>query len=114
MLRLVALSAALLVAGSGAALATGTASPPALRIVESTVRGSHFRPHERVRIAFDLTGSRRVRRLTTSASGSFSTRLVPFDPCLESLLITARGPAGDSARLKLPQRACPPSLGPQG
>ena len=32
-----------------------------------------------------------------------------FDPCLESLRITAVGARGSDAALKLPQRACPPA-----
>ena len=110
--RLLAAAAAAL-ALAGTALAAGTGPAATLRVAEGSVRGAHFRPHERVRVVFDRTGIRRVRRVLTSASGSFRTPLVPFDPCVESLLITARGPAGEVARLKLPQRACPPSLGPQ-
>jgi hypothetical protein len=46
--------------------------------------------------------------MRASASGTFATPLVP-DKCLGTLVL-ARGSTGDSARLKLPQRACAPAL----
>lgn len=81
-----------------------------LRVVGDTVRGTHFAPHELVRVTFLGPAPRIQRRVRTTAKGAFTTSLpTAYDPCNESLTITARGATGDDARLKLPQRACPPS-----
>jgi hypothetical protein len=98
--------------GLGIAAATGsatTAGTPALRVSAQAVQGRNFYRHEKVRVTFagDL---RRIVRVRTNATGSFDTLLPSaYDPCNGPLLITALGARGDTARLKLPQRACPPS-----
>jgi hypothetical protein len=85
-----------------------TARTASLRLVAHTVRGTHFFRHERVRVTF-TTDTRTTRIVRTSALGSFETGLpTAYDPCSTSLTITAAGVRGDTAVLKLPQRACPP------
>jgi hypothetical protein len=108
----VLLAATFVSLGIGVAAATGsatTARNPALRVSAQTVQGRHFYRQEKVRVAF--TGYvRAVVRVRTSATGSFDTPLpTAYDPCNGPLLITALGARGDTARLKLPQRACPPA-----
>jgi hypothetical protein len=82
---------------------------PSLRVMGDTVRGAHFAPRETVRVTFLGPAPRTQRRIRTSATGTFTVQLPSFDPCTESLTILAAGARGDDARLKLPQRACPPS-----
>ena len=75
------------------------------------VLGSHFKPRESVRVTITFTDTRKLRTIRASRTGAFVTSfdvLLPFDPCTDSLLATAKGSSGDSAREKLPQRACPP------
>jgi hypothetical protein len=107
----VILVAALGVAAIVAAVALGgrSAAPPRLSLASDTVRGMHFAPRELVRLSFAAgPAPLNQRRVRTNAAGAFSLALpVVVDPCVESLAITARGARGDSARLKLPQRACP-------
>jgi hypothetical protein len=88
---------------------------PALRLVTAqplTVRGVHFKPHERVRVTSHLDTSKRTKLVNATSAGTFKVRFaVPMaiDPCLESVRVTAVGARGSEAALKLPQRACPPS-----
>jgi hypothetical protein len=84
------------------------ARTPTLRVSAQTVQGRHFYRHEKVRVAF-AGDVRTVVRVRTTATGSFVAPLpTAYDPCTETLVITAAGARGDDARLKLPQRACPP------
>jgi hypothetical protein len=92
------------------------ASPAAsLRLVTTeplTVRGAHFRSHERVRVTEHVNKARRSKVVRASATGAFRVVFSPpysVDPCVESLLVTAVGGRGSDAALKFPQRACPPS-----
>ena len=103
----VACAAVALAAALGSTASSAGTARPSLRLVGDTVRGVHFVPHERVRVTF-MGSERVVRRLRTSSAGTFSTAEPQYDPCVESLVILAVGASGDSARLKLPQRACPP------
>jgi hypothetical protein len=82
---------------------------PSLRIAGDTVRGAHFAPREVVRVTIVGPAPRTQRRIRTSATGTFTVALPSYDPCLESLSIFVAGARGDTAELKLPQRACPPS-----
>jgi hypothetical protein len=94
---------------TGAAGSATTTRTPALRVSAQTVHGRQFYRHEKVRVAF-ASDVRVVVRVRTSATGSFDTPLpTAYDPCNGPLLITALGARGDTARLKLPQRACPPA-----
>jgi hypothetical protein len=91
-------------AGGKAALKVAGAGPV-------TVRGMQFQPFERVRIT--LRGGTLLRRTTARTNGRGAFRItvaVPgWDPCLESLQVTAAGARGDRAAEKLPQRACLPA-----
>jgi hypothetical protein len=100
----VAAIASLLLAGA----ASGSARTPTLSVSAQTVQGRHFYRHEKVRLTFSRD-VRTVVRVRTTATGSFVAPLpTAYDPCTEALVITAAGVRGDGARLKLPQRACPP------
>lgn len=108
-MRIVAVAmAALLVAATALAASGGGNHPPKLIVVRTTVRGVQFAASEQVTITFGA-GERHAR---TSASGRFATPLPVNDPCLGTTVVVARGATGDIARLKLPQRACPPALKP--
>lgn len=86
-----------------------------LRLTSSaplTVRGRGFRAKEKVRVVVAVSGAKTVRFVRTTRAGVFTVRFtttVPYDPCNADLVATAAGARGDSALLKLPQRACPPS-----
>jgi hypothetical protein len=108
--RLTLSLAALLVAAAVAVpAAAGGSSPRAkVRIVTMSplaVRGTGFKPHERVRVTASPGGTRRVR---ARADGSFRVAFsMPADRC-SGLSVSAVGARGDHASLKLPQMACPP------
>jgi len=95
--------------------ASASSSAPALRMVSTqplTVRGVHFKSHERVRVTQHLDATTRSKVVRATATGTFRvTFAVPMaiDPCLESVRVTAIGARGSEAVLKLPQRACPPA-----
>jgi len=95
--------------------ASASSSAPALRMVTTqplTVRGVHFKSHERVRVTQHLDATTRSKVVRATATGTFRvTFAVPMaiDPCLESVRVTAVGARGSEAVLKLPQRACPPA-----
>ena len=106
------------VAGSALALAVPAvaAGPaPTLRLLSDqplTVRGAHFKVHERVRVTSYVDATKRSKLVRTTTIGTFKVSFdVPmaFDPCVESLRVTAVGARGSAATLKLPQRACPPA-----
>jgi hypothetical protein len=96
--------------GSGAA----SSSKPALTVVRASLRGAHFVSRERVLVTFSVAGRHTTRDARASSTGRFAVRLSRRDPCLGDVAIVARGSSGDVARLKLPQRACPPALQPGG
>jgi hypothetical protein len=91
------------------------APAPALRLASKDpliVRGAHFKAHERVRVTASVDATRRSKVVRATTAGTFKVTFdVPtaFDPCVESLRITAVGARGSDAALKLPQRACPPA-----
>lgn len=100
----------------GLAVPAVAAGPvPALRLITTqplTVRGVHFKSHERVRVTQHVDTSKRTKLVRATVTGTFKvTFAVPtaIDPCLESVRVTAVGARGSEAALKLPQRACPPS-----
>jgi hypothetical protein len=69
------------------------------------VRGTGFKPHERVRVTAAPGG---VRRVVSRANGRFTaTFAASVDRCV-GLSVVAEGTRGDRAALKLPQPACPP------
>jgi hypothetical protein len=96
---------------SVAAVAAGGATParaPSLSVDSHGIYGRNFHRHERVRLTL-VFQIREVRTVRTTASGAFVTPLpAAYDPCTEALSIAAVGVQGDGARIKLPQRACPP------
>jgi hypothetical protein len=95
------------------AVASGPA--PALRLVTTqplTVRGAHFKSHERVRVTQHIDTSKLSKLVRATATGTFKVTFaapMAIDPCLESISVTAVGARGSAAALKLPQRACPPA-----
>jgi len=96
----------------GLAAAAGSAAParaPSLSVDSHGIYGRNFHRHERVRLTLVLQ-IREVRQVRTTGTGAFVTPLpAAYDPCTEALSIIAVGAQGDSARIKLPQRACPPA-----
>ena len=99
--------------GAGTAVAQGTARAT-LHVTVSDgihVRGTHFRPRERIRLSVTYADATKTRVVRATATGAFASTVpewVPYDPCVGSLVATAVGNSGDRASIKLPQRACPP------
>lgn len=108
------LGGALVVLAIAAAVVPAAATPvrgalPRLRVTSMSpvsVAGSRFVHGERVRIRYGTS----LRVVRASRAGSFVAKFaVSADPCNGPVLITAVGTRGDSATIKLPARACPPS-----
>ena len=116
-MRRVAVPAVLLALLAGMATAS-SGSTPHVRFLSADpakVRGTGFYAGERVRVTLRWAGVKRVRRVVTTRSGSFTARfaaLAGFDRCTDALWVTAVGRRGDHARGKLPQPQCPPGLAP--
>lgn len=97
------------------AAAAGAVEPPqkggaALRLVDKAplvLRGTGFKPAERVRLTVKAGAQRRVRALIASRTGTFQTTFTQLrvDPC--ELDARAVGAAGTAAAYKLPARMCP-------
>ena len=88
-------------------------SKPQLKLSRGSVHGSHFTSRELVRLSFSGPAPRAQRRVRVGATGRFATALpAAQDPCMNPVVVVARGASGDSAHLKLPQRACPPAAKP--
>jgi hypothetical protein len=87
--------------------AYGAGTRASLTVSGKMVRGAHFRPGERVRVTI-TTAKTVVLRLRASAAGTFAVGVPSRDPCNDSLVIVAVGGAGDTARLKVMPRMCPP------
>jgi hypothetical protein len=101
----------LLVASTALAATYGNAArTPRLSFVGAAVRGTHFAARERVTVRFAAAGRHVTRHSRASGAGDFAAQLPFPDPCLGAMVVVARGATGDGARLKLPQRACPPAL----
>jgi hypothetical protein len=98
-----------------AAPAAAAGPTPTLRLVVSqplTVRGVHFKSHERVRVTEHVGSDRHWKLVRATTAGTFKVTFADataIDPCLESVRLTAVGGRGSTAALKLPQRACPPA-----
>ena len=105
---LLALALGLFLAAAAYAASGTVTQRPRLALSAGSVHGSHFAARERVVVRARAGSQTTTRRISTSASGRFVAQLSSFDPCLGPLLVTARGATGDSASLKLPQRACAP------
>lgn len=106
---LVALVLGLFLAAAAYAASGTAARRPSLTVSGGSVHGRHFAALERVKVTVRGAGRAAWSRARASASGSFATALPTQDPCLGRLVVTARGASGDSASLKLPQRACAPA-----
>jgi hypothetical protein len=82
---------------------------PRLRLTSMSpvrVAGTRFVHGERVRVRYGTS----LRVVRASPAGSFVAQFtVSADPCNGPVLITAVGTRGDTAAIKLPERACPPS-----
>jgi hypothetical protein len=102
--------AAALVAASAAAAVAASASPSLhVSTTPLVVRGAQFRPLERVRVTASYGDARVTRLVRSTRAGRFVASFgAAYDPCVETLRVTAAGASGDRAHEKLPQRACPP------
>jgi hypothetical protein len=95
--------------------ASAAAAKPVLRVTGNgpvTVRGSAFHAREHVTLKLVTNDVQRVRRVTTSLKGTFTTSFVlavPVDPCTGGLTVRASGDQGDSATVKIVPRECPPA-----
>lgn len=103
------LGAAVIVMAS-ASLAGVKGVRPALRLTDGaplTVRGTHFRPGESVRITAISLGSV-TRRTSAGPGGSFVMRLaIKYNRC-SGLTVVARGSKGSRAAIKRPAMDCRP------
>jgi hypothetical protein len=103
--------AAAVIAAAGMSADVGTQAPPArLRLVDTdpvTVRGTAFKPYERVRVTV-LTDERLVRRATAGPGGVFTMRLpgVAINACT-GFTVTVTGNEGSRATFKRAPGVCP-------
>jgi hypothetical protein len=103
------LLAAGLVATAGAKVA------PSLRLTDTkpvVVKGTGFRPLERIKVTGIVDEHRHVRLVRSTRTGSFVATfatIVQLDPCTSSFRAYAVGALGDKASVTVGQRACPPS-----
>ena len=113
LLALVAVATAATVAAGSVASTGEGALRPTLRLMDKQplkLRGTSFKPRERVRVTVETAGERQSRTLTASATGAFVAAFtVRFDPC--NFEAWATGSRGSRASHKLPQRLCPIGLG---
>jgi hypothetical protein len=91
----------------GATLALGAVKPVLGLGGDKSVRGSHFKAHELIRVVFSWD-VQRVRIVRASAAGSFAA-LLPSSASCASLRIRATGASGDIAALALSRGLCPSS-----
>jgi hypothetical protein len=95
---------------SAAPQSGGTATRPALGLVRSspiTLRGTHFRSGERVRISA-TSGRSAVKQTTAGPTGLFVVRFaISYNRC-NGLMVFARGAKGSLATLKRPMLQCRP------
>jgi hypothetical protein len=98
------------IAMASASLAGVNGVRPALRLTDGaplTVRGTHFRPRENVRITAISLGSV-TRRTSAGPGGSFVTRIaIRYNRC-SGLTVVARGSKGSRAMIKRPAMDCRP------
>jgi hypothetical protein len=92
-----------------AALAIASEGKPEVHVSETrpfTVRGAHFRPHERVKIVVRAKSGGEAQQ-TAGADGSFSAVFgdVEFDEC-QGYVVKAEGDKGSRAARKLPPGEC--------
>lgn len=112
MLAAIAVLAAIAEVGAGAPGRTAN-----LRLADAdplTLRGSAFKPGERVRVTVWVQPRRWERRIRVGRAGGFRVvfQQVRFgDPCTGDFRATAVGNEGSIAMLKRPGRLCPMPLG---
>ena len=103
-----ALACVLALAAAVAVPAYGVQTKASLSLSGSTVRGAHFHAREKVRVRI-TTSTTVVRTVRATAAGTFAVTAPAHDPCTDVFVVTAIGATGDSARLKVMPRACPPA-----
>jgi hypothetical protein len=95
---------------ASASLAGVRSVRPALRLTDGaplTIRGTHFRAGERVRVTAISLGSA-TRRTSAGPGGSFVMRLaIKYNRC-SGLTVIARGTKGSRAAIKRPAMDCKP------
>jgi hypothetical protein len=95
---------------ASASLAGVRSVRPALRLTDGaplTIRGTHFRAGERVRVTAISLGSA-TRRTSAGPGGSFVMRLaIKYNRC-SGLTVIARGNKGSRAAIKRPAMDCKP------
>ena len=105
-----AVAVAVTAATTAAALAN---AQPTLRFVglrPVAARGTNFLPTELVRVTLRAGALKRVRAVTSSASGTFTVSFGGVrekDRCGVAMSLVAAGAAGDHAVYRLPPRECP-------
>jgi len=112
--RWIALVVVVALVGVGTSL--GAATKAALRVTSTSpvrVAGRGFHARERVRVVFSTDSTHRTATVRASVTGSFTAAAgastLPFDPCSDTLRVTATGSDGSRAATKLPARECPPA-----
>lgn len=86
-----------------------------LRVVATDpvkVVGTGFHASERVRVVARYSGHTAAVRLRATRAGRFTAVIANatlYDPCNDTLRVTAAGSMGTRAEVKLPQRQCPPA-----
>jgi hypothetical protein len=115
MKKIVLLFALAALLASAAAAGASVAGRPTLRLAHFqplSLRGEHFRAHQRVRVAVSSGEHSWTRRVTTSSSGSFTVGFgtIAVDRC--SFVATAFGAGGVLARYKPAEPACIQQTGP--
>jgi len=107
---LVVLAGAALIGGSWAA-AGRHAAAPRIALLDTdpvSVRGTNFKPAERVRVEVDAGGKHMTRSATGSSTGAFTMRMAGVDPnACEGFSITATGSKGSRATFKRAPGQCP-------
>jgi hypothetical protein len=108
-----ALAGCLLVALMAAAAAHAVPAPAAalkvVRLAPLTVRGTHFKPHERVKLTLTTDSKRTVRRVVATPTGTLTAvwTATLIDRCSAYALV-ARGAGGSTVTLTV-RPLCPPA-----
>jgi hypothetical protein len=100
-----------LVAGLAICWSSSAATRPVVRIADDlplTLRGTSFRPGERVRVRVLMGAATLVRTTRASRTGRFSVRFagIRLNYCAAPLTITARGARSGLVRVRIPIREC--------
>jgi hypothetical protein len=94
-----------------------SASHPQVRLSglsPTIVRGSAFKPSERVTVTLSYGKTKAVKAVRASRSGAFTLRFSTQPPACSKLGITARGSLGSTAAWKAPPPECGTEPGPLG